>query len=102
MSLTKVVFSNILNPPSKHSHLEWSACERGGFFIGWPGRKGFPARMALCESAGRKAAGGGDESAARVDARIEQPVKQSREFRSSQPVRLPFAGWTGAEFMAIH
>lgn len=31
--------------------------------------------MALCESVGRKAAGGGDENAARVDAMNEQPVK---------------------------
>ena len=31
--------------------------------------------MALCESVGRKEAGGGDESAARVDAMDEQPVK---------------------------
>lgn len=44
----------------------------------WPGTEGVPARMALCWSAGRKAAGGGDESAARVDARLEQPVKQGK------------------------
>lgn len=42
--------------------------------------QGFPAKMALCESAGRKAAGGGDESAARVDARHEQPVKPISDF----------------------
>lgn len=37
-------------------------------------QEGAPAKMALYESAGRKAAGDGDESAARVDARNEQPV----------------------------
>lgn len=37
--------------------------------------EGAPARMAVCDTAGRKAAGGGDESAARVDASCEQPVK---------------------------
>ena len=38
-------------------------------------QEGAPAQMALCESVGRKAAGGGDENAARVDAMNEQPVK---------------------------
>ena len=43
--------------------------------------------MALCESVGRKAAGGGDENAARVDAMNEQPVKQ-RNFVSDSPWRM--------------
>lgn len=50
-------------------------------------QEGAPAQMALCESVGRKAAGGGDESAARVDAMNEQPVKQ-RNFVSDSPWRM--------------
>ena len=38
-------------------------------------KEGAPAQMALRNRVGRKAAGGGDESAARVDASYEQPVK---------------------------
>ena len=41
--------------------------------------------MAVCDTAGRKAAGGGDESAARVDASCEQPVKPGRFLTSHQP-----------------
>ena len=41
--------------------------------------------MAVCVTAGRKAAGGGDESAARVDASCEQPVKPGRFLTSHQP-----------------
>lgn len=47
--------------------------------------EGAPARMAVCDTAGRKAAGGGDESAARVDASCEQPVKPGRFLTSHQP-----------------
>ena len=47
--------------------------------------EGAPARMAVCDTAGRKAAGGGDESAARVDASCEQPVKPRRFLTSHQP-----------------
>ena len=47
--------------------------------------EGAPARMAVCDTAGRKAAGGGDESAARVDASCEQPVKPGRCLTSHQP-----------------
>ena len=47
--------------------------------------EGAPARMAVCVTAGRKAAGGGDESAARVDASCEQPVKPGRFLTSHQP-----------------
>ena len=41
--------------------------------------------MAVRVTAGRKAAGGGDESAARVDASCEQPVKPGRFLTSHQP-----------------
>lgn len=41
--------------------------------------------MAVCDTAGRKAAGGGDESAARVDASCEQPVKPRRFLTSHRP-----------------
>lgn len=41
--------------------------------------------MAVRVTAGRKAAGGGDESAARVDASCEQPVKPRRFLTSHQP-----------------
>lgn len=41
--------------------------------------------MAVCDTAGRKAAGGGDESAARVDASCEQPVKPGRFLTSHRP-----------------
>lgn len=47
--------------------------------------EGAPARMAVCDTAGRKAAGGGDESAARVDASCEQPVKPGRFLTSHRP-----------------
>lgn len=47
--------------------------------------EGAPARMAVCDTAGRKAAGGGDESAARVDASCEQPVKPRRFLTSHRP-----------------
>ena len=47
--------------------------------------EGAPARMAVRVTAGRKAAGGGDESAARVDASCEQPVKPGRFLTSHQP-----------------
>ena len=57
-------------------------------------QEGAPAQMALCESVGRKAAGGGDENAARVDAMNEQPVKHKFRFI---PAGNLLAG-TGAEF----
>lgn len=41
--------------------------------------------MDVCDTAGRKAAGGGDESAARVDASCEQPVKPRRFLTSHRP-----------------
>ena len=41
--------------------------------------------MAVRVTAGRKAAGGGDESAARVDASCEQPVKPRRFLTSHRP-----------------
>ena len=47
--------------------------------------EGAPARMAVCDTAGRTAAGGGDESAARVDASCEQPVKPGRFLTSHRP-----------------
>ena len=47
--------------------------------------EGAPARMAVCDTASRKAAGGGDESAARVDASCEQPVKPGRFLTSHRP-----------------
>lgn len=44
------------------------------------GAEGALARMARQNRAGRKAAGGGDESAARVDDRKDQPVKRRNEW----------------------
>lgn len=41
---------------------------------GWPGPEGVPAQMAACDAAGREAAGGGDESAARLDDTLDQAV----------------------------
>ena len=62
---------------------------------------GFPAKMALCESTGREAAGDGDESAARVDADYEQPVKHaeisfltSRVPVTREGMKRSFAPWS--------
>lgn len=55
--------------------------------------------MALCESVSREAAGGGDESAARVgDVKIDQPVKRHKwqiSFLTARDFHKTVTGWAG-------
>ena len=60
------------------------------------GAEGALARMARQNRAGRKAAGGGDESAARVDDSKDQPVKRHNEwFRFLTAAECLFGGGNG-------
>ena len=94
--MTQLTLSFTLSPPSKHSLRpdRPELCERGGIFCELARQEGAPAQMALCESVGRKAAGGGDESAAWVDAGNEQPVKHGNFVSDRQ---LPSNPWQLAE-----